>query len=101
MLSCSLRTPYDVGIFFPSTVEDTFSQFILSHIAFLSSFKLYFLVPFPGLIMATHSMIRAISPTIGGFLYGYLGFPIFGIVGTIINGCLAFYLFHYGREQLA
>ena len=51
--------------------------------------------------MATHSMIRAISPTIGGFLYGYLGFPIFGIVGTIVNGILAFYLFHYGREQLA
>lgn len=53
-----------------------------------------------GLLFATHSLIRTISPTIGGFMYGYLGFPVFGITGTLVNGGLAFYLFHYNKNEL-
>jgi len=53
-----------------------------------------------GLSMATNSMIRTVSPTIGGILYATFGFPIFGIGGFVINAFLALYLFSYGKENL-
>ena len=49
--------------------------------------------------MATHSLIRSISPTVGGYLFNYFGFIVFGITGLIINGPLAFYLLIYGRKE--
>jgi len=51
--------------------------------------------------MATHALIRTVSPTLGGFMYGFLGFPVFGVLGALVNGALGIYLFNYGRNQLA
>lgn len=45
-----------------------------------------------GLSMATHSIIRTVSPTLGGYMYSALGYPSFGLLGFIINGALAIYL---------
>jgi len=53
-----------------------------------------------GLSMATHSLIRSISPTIGGYLFSYFGFVIFGITGVLINGPLAIYLLIYGKSDI-
>ena len=50
--------------------------------------------------MATHSLIRSISPTIGGYLFTYFGFIIFGITGVLINGPLALYLIFRGKKDL-
>eukprot|EP00794_Sanderia_malayensis_P011987 gene11987-13225_t len=52
-----------------------------------------------GLSMATHALIRSISPTIGGLLFSHFGFAIFGIVGFVINGPLSLYLVIYGRKE--
>lgn len=54
-----------------------------------------------GLSMATNSLIRTISPTIGGLLYTTFGFPVFGVSGTLVNGLLFIYLFVYGKESLS
>ena len=45
-----------------------------------------------GLSMATHSVIRAVSPTVGGYMYAWLGYPSFGLLGFGLNGALAVYL---------
>ena len=49
--------------------------------------------------MATHSLIRSISPTIGGYLFSYFGFVVFGVTGVVINGPLALYLLIYGKSE--
>ena len=46
-----------------------------------------------GLSMATHSIIRTVSPTIGGYMYSLAGYPSFGILGFFFNGAMALYLF--------
>ena len=46
-----------------------------------------------GLSMATHSIIRTVSPTIGGYMYSLAGYASFGLLGFLLNGGLALYLF--------
>lgn len=41
-----------------------------------------------GLNMATHSLIRTISPTLGGYLYSTMGYPAFGALGFILSSIM-------------
>lgn len=45
-----------------------------------------------GLSMATHSIIRTVSPTIGGYMYSWAGYASFGLLGFFLNGAMALYL---------
>nr|CAB3266144.1 solute carrier family 22 member 18 [Phallusia mammillata] len=45
-----------------------------------------------GISMAVHSLIRSVSPTIGGFIFQYYGFKSFGILGVVCNGALFAYV---------
>ena len=42
-----------------------------------------------GLNMATHSLIRSVAPTLGGYMYQWLGYPSFGLLGFVLNGAMA------------
>lgn len=42
-----------------------------------------------GLNMATHSLIRTFSPTVGAYLYIWFGHTSFGFFGFIVNGLVA------------
>ena len=53
-----------------------------------------------GLSMATHSIIRAVSPTVGGYMYSWIGYASFGLLGFILNGMLAIYLLLVGGDRL-
>ena len=39
-----------------------------------------------GLNMASNSVIRTFSPSLGGYLYAWLGYPCFGLLGFVMNG---------------
>lgn len=54
-----------------------------------------------GLSMATHSIIRTVSPTIGGYMYSLAGYPSFGLLGFIFNGAMALYLFITNHSALS
>jgi len=41
-----------------------------------------------GLSMATHSLIRTMTPTLGGYLYALFGYPSFGLLGFLMNGAM-------------
>ncbi|XP_065898283.1 solute carrier family 22 member 18-like isoform X2 [Dysidea avara] len=41
-----------------------------------------------GLSMATHSLIRTMTPTLGGYLYALFGYPSFGLLGFVMNGAM-------------
>ena len=45
-----------------------------------------------GLSMATHSIIRTVAPTIGGYMYSTIGYASFGLLGFFLNGVMALYL---------
>ncbi len=53
-----------------------------------------------GLSMATHSIIRTVSPTLGGYMYSLIGYPSFGLLGFIMNGSVALYLALMGGERI-
>ena len=53
-----------------------------------------------GLSMATHSIIRAVSPTLGGYMYSLVGYASFGLLGFVLNGALALYLLFIGGDKL-
>lgn len=53
-----------------------------------------------GLSMATHSIIRAVSPTVGGYMYSWIGYASFGLLGFVLNGALALYLLLIGGDKL-
>ena len=53
-----------------------------------------------GLSMATHSIIRAVSPTLGGYMYSLVGYASFGLLGFVLNGALAVYLLLIGGDKL-
>ena len=53
-----------------------------------------------GLSMATHSIIRAISPTLGGYMYSLVGYASFGLLGFVLNGALSLYLLLLGGSDL-
>lgn len=75
---------------------------VLSHsLDNVKYYKIVFVLNLLGLSMATNSLIRTISPTIGGLLYTTFGFPVFGVSGTLVNGLLFTYLFVYGKESLS
>ncbi|CAI7998457.1 Solute carrier family 22 member 18 [Geodia barretti] len=42
-----------------------------------------------GLSMATHSLIRTVSPTLGGYIYQWLGYPGFGALGFTTGSLMA------------
>ena len=48
-----------------------------------------------GLSMATHSLIRTVSPTLGGYLYAWFGYASFGMLGFIMNGTMAVAVYIY------
>lgn len=54
-----------------------------------------------GLSMATHSIIRAVSPTVGGYMYAVIGYSSFGLLGFAMNGGLTAYLAVLGGDRLA
>lgn len=51
-----------------------------------------------GLNMATHSIIRTVSPTVGGYLYQQLGYPSFGALGFVIGAIMTVVLL--GKREL-
>lgn len=53
-----------------------------------------------GLNMATNSLIRTVSPTIGGVMLENLGFSSFGYLGFILSGLVTVVLFVKYRERL-
>jgi len=48
-----------------------------------------------GLSMATNSIIRAVSPTMGGYMLEMLGYPSIGYTGVVICGIVSALLFMY------
>lgn len=51
-----------------------------------------------GLSMATNSLIRTVSPTLGSIMYKYYGWPSFGLLGLVVNAAVAVFLFIHGKE---
>ncbi|XP_035660071.1 solute carrier family 22 member 18-like [Branchiostoma floridae] len=45
-----------------------------------------------GLSMASNSIIRTMSPTVGGLMLGYAGYPSFGVLGFVVNTLLSVYM---------
>ena len=52
-----------------------------------------------GMSMAIHSLIRSISPAVGGFLFQSYGFSAFGALGFVMNGLLYLYLITAGTTN--
>ena len=52
-----------------------------------------------GLSMATNSLIRTVSPTLGSIMYKYYGWPSFGLLGLVVNTGVAVFLFIHGKEK--
>ena len=48
-----------------------------------------------GLSMATHSLIRTISPTLGAYLYSSFGYPSIGLLGFVLNRAMAAVIMAY------
>jgi OCT family organic cation transporter-like MFS transporter 18 len=46
-----------------------------------------------GISFATHSLIRTISPTIGGILLSQFGHTSFGVLGFVVCSATALFLF--------
>ena len=42
-----------------------------------------------GLNMATHSLIRTVSPTLGGYIYHWVGYPGFGALGFVMGSAMS------------
>jgi OCT family organic cation transporter-like MFS transporter 18 len=53
-----------------------------------------------GLSMATHSIIRTVSPTIGGYMYSLMGYASFGLLGFFLNGAMGLYLLASDLQHL-
>ena len=53
-----------------------------------------------GLSMAANSLIRSVSPTLGGIMFKAYGWPIFGAFGFVVNIAMAIFLFVLGRDKL-
>lgn len=49
-----------------------------------------------GLNMATRSVIRSISPTLGGYMYHWLGYPAFGMLGFLTSAIMTGVVFTRG-----
>jgi len=54
-----------------------------------------------GVTLCTHSSIRSIAPTIGGFLFQHVGFYTFGVVGYVVNVLITIYLLFFGRDEFS
>ena len=77
------------GEFFSSLSEHV-SLFLMNFFAFQRSTGTSL-----GLSMATHSLIRTISPTLGAYLYSSFGYPSIGLLGFILNGAVAAVIMAY------
>ncbi|EDO38586.1 predicted protein, partial [Nematostella vectensis] len=53
-----------------------------------------------GLSMACNSLVRSVSPTLGGVLFHMYGWPVFGAFGFVINSAIGLFLLVWGRESL-
>ena len=53
-----------------------------------------------GLSMATNSLIRTVSPTVGSIMYKHYGWPSFSVLGVVVNSAVALVLFVHGKETL-
>lgn len=51
-----------------------------------------------GLSMATNSLIRTVSPTLGSIMYKNYGWPSFGLLGLVVNAAVALFLFFHGKD---
>ncbi|XP_041361794.1 solute carrier family 22 member 18-like [Gigantopelta aegis] len=51
-----------------------------------------------GLNMAVHSLVRTVSPTIGGYMLEHLGFPSFGYLGFVLCSIVTVVLFIKFRQ---
>lgn len=49
-----------------------------------------------GLNMATRSAIRSISPTLGGYMYHWFGYPAFGLLGFLTSVIMTAVVFTQG-----
>ncbi|RMX48116.1 hypothetical protein pdam_00002609 [Pocillopora damicornis] len=52
-----------------------------------------------GLSMATNSLIRTVSPTMGSIMYKNYGWPSIGLLGLVVNAAVAFTSDTRGREH--
>ena len=52
-----------------------------------------------GLSMATNSLIRTVSPTLGSIMYKNYGWPSFGALGLVVNAAVALFLFLHGKDS--
>ena len=52
-----------------------------------------------GLSMATNSLIRTVSPTMGSIMYKNYGWPSFGLLGLVVNAIVALFLFYHGKDS--
>lgn len=52
-----------------------------------------------GLSMATNSLIRTVSPTLGSIMYKNYGWPSFGVLGLVVNAAVAMFLFLHGKDS--
>ena len=53
-----------------------------------------------GLNMAANSLIRTVSPTLGGIMFKAYGWPVFGASGFVVNVTMALFLFVFGRDKM-
>lgn len=51
-----------------------------------------------GLSMATNSLIRTVSPTLGSIMYKHYGWPSFGLLGVVVNAAVAAFLVIHGKD---
>ncbi|XP_066918535.1 solute carrier family 22 member 18-like [Clytia hemisphaerica] len=54
-----------------------------------------------GVTLCTHSSIRSVAPTIGGFLFQHVGFYTFGVLGYGVNFLITIYLLFFGRDDFS
>ena len=52
-----------------------------------------------GLSMATNSLIRTVSPTMGSIMYKNYGWPSIGLLGLVVNAAVALFLFYHGKNS--
>lgn len=52
-----------------------------------------------GLSMATNSLIRTVSPTMGSIMYKNYGWPSIGLLGLVVNAAVALFLFYHGKDS--
>ena len=78
--------------------------FLFSKVRFLkiSSYDHSFFLPpgaMLGLSMAVNSLIRSVSPTVGGYMLTRFGFESFGYLGCAVSAVVTGVLFYRARKE--